>query len=175
MIDVTSNWWVALYFTIPLGLIGGFAYELLQARAKGETGWFELPNSPKKRFVDLGVVSSMLIGAIAATVFLIVYPPSETEVVTEGVNSVTRAYSGIGLVAISLAVGAAGSSVLGAFTRAFTKAAEAVNLETILTSLKDLKAKADEAAEAATTDPTRLEVKSDIARLIRQVESMQER
>jgi MFS family permease len=176
MIDVTDKWWVAFYFTAPLGLLGGIAYELLLARKSGETGILELPSKPSRRFADLGFFASMVLGAVAATVFLLAYPSTETKTVANGVTTVTQAYSGIGLVAVSLAVGAAGSSILGAFTKAFVKAAEGVKLDAILAGIKDAEQQANSqrAAVEAAVPGAGAELAGRLATLRAQTESMLE-
>ena len=141
MIDVTNKWVPALVVAIVCGIIGGFASELLITRKNGQTGMVELPGGRLgKRLFDLGFLSSIILGAIAAPVFLLAYKPTETTVITSGVSVTTDKYSMLGLIAVSLAVGAAGASILGAFAKAFTKAAEAAKLDSILTGLKDVQA-----------------------------------
>jgi hypothetical protein len=140
MIDVTDDWWIAPLIAAGFGLVGGFAYELLQTRKGGQTGMIEFPGARLRKLYDLGFVASMLLGAIAAAAFLIAYTPTESTETVDGVVKTTQEYSGIALVAISLIVGAAGSSVLGALTKAVTKAAEGAKLETIQAGLNDTRA-----------------------------------
>jgi hypothetical protein len=133
MIDVTDDWWLAPLIAAAAGLIGGIAYELIQSRRGGRTGMIEVPGAKGNYLVDLGFLASMLLGAIAAAAFLIVYTPVESTV-----DNVTKQeYSEIGLIAVSLIVGASGSSVLGALTKAFIKGAEGVKISAIIAGLEE--------------------------------------
>jgi hypothetical protein len=133
MIDVTDDWWLAPLIAAGAGLIGGIAYELIQSRRGGRTGMIEIPGGQAGHLVDLGFIASMLLGAIAAAAFLVVYTPVESTV-----DNVTREeYSGIGLIAVSLIVGASGSSVLGALTKSFIKGAEDVRINALIAGLEE--------------------------------------
>lgn len=66
----------------------------------------------------------MLIGATAAVVFCYFNPPNEVVVVEGTMSTTTRNYDAIQLVALSLLVGSAGSSILSAAQK---KALAAVN------------------------------------------------
>ena len=96
------------------------------------------------RLWDAGVVGSIFIGAVAAVGFMVVYQPVEITVE----DTTTHAYPRNELIAMSLVVGAAGSSILGALTSAASKVAMAAKLESILGGLQKLKESAPDTAEA---------------------------
>ena len=112
--------------TTAVGAIGGLAYDLLQVRGK-DTGAIEKPSRLSARYQDWGVFASMIIGAIAASAALWVFPPTER---VEGAKTV-KEYGYDQLVPLALIVGSAGSSFLSAFqAKALARAKEQEAAET---------------------------------------------
>lgn len=108
-----------------LGGVGGVAYELMLNRG-GDTGRIELPRGAGKRFFDLGLAASVIIGAVAAVAALWVFPPTiKTMVDAAGKTITTTEYDLIKVVGLSLVIGSAGSSFLSALqARALAKVKE---------------------------------------------------
>lgn len=124
MIDVTDAWWWAILIAAIAGLIGGLIYELMQARL-GESGMVEFGSRQAgengRRYVDLGALASLLIGAVAAVVFLYFMPPTEfLESDTQRV--VRREYDAFRLIPATLLVGSAGGAFMTAMQERFKRA-----------------------------------------------------
>jgi hypothetical protein len=101
-----------------LGVVGGLAYELMQTRRR-QTGMFELPRrvGGKGRigYFDFGGFASMIVGAVAAVAAIWVFPPEVmVETAADGATTTTRHWDIVKLVGLSLIVGSAGASFLGA-------------------------------------------------------------
>jgi hypothetical protein len=112
--------------TAVLGGVGGLAFDLLQVRGK-DTGAIEKPTRLSVRYQDLGVFASIIIGAIAASAALWVFPPTERILGTTTVKE----YGYDQLVPLALIVGSAGSSFLTAFqAKALARAKEQEAAET---------------------------------------------
>lgn len=100
----TADFWTALWVTILAGAIGGVVFELLALH-----GNIELPHKPSddefpeklphavsRHVFDLGIVSRIIVGGVAAVAALLVLSPR----------------TGFGLVATALIAGSAGTSIL---------------------------------------------------------------
>lgn len=130
MIEVTENWWVALLIAGLAGLVGGLIYELLLSRL-GDQGMIELlkeveSTDGKRRYFDLGVGASMLVGAVAAVGFLYFLQPTDT--LDETARVIRREYDPFRLVPGSMIVGSAGGVFLSAMQeRAKRLVSEATN------------------------------------------------
>lgn len=98
-----------------LGAVGGIAFELLQTRGR-VTGALERPRwkAYNGRYIDLGWISSVIVGAVAALVVLYLFPPEVTQTVENGVTVEARSYEIVKLVALSLIAGSAGRAILTA-------------------------------------------------------------
>jgi len=99
-----------------LGAVGGIGFELLQTRVGNLTGALTLPrwsrNSP---FVDLGFLSSMFLGAVAAVAVSYFFTPEvQAKVNVHGAQVIQTEWAIARVVPLSLIVGSAG----GAFLRA---------------------------------------------------------
>jgi hypothetical protein len=98
-----------------LGGLGGLAYELLQTRRGQTTGWVEVPHEiDRGRFKDWGVWANVVIGSIAAVAALWVFPPESHPGVVAGKVVTATEYDVVKVVGLSLIIGSAGSSFLGA-------------------------------------------------------------
>jgi hypothetical protein len=93
-----------------LGAVGGIAYELLQMR-RGDSGALEIPRRRGRYFLDLGFVSSMILGAVAAVAISYFFTP-EIQVIERG-QTATK-WQIARLVPLSLIVGSAGGAFLSA-------------------------------------------------------------
>lgn len=161
MLDFEEDLRTILLIAVVAGLVGGLAFQLLQGR-RGGTGLLEMPGKGSGRLWDSGFLGSMFLGAVAAVAFLLVYQP--VEIVSNGVT--TKNYPTLELIAMSLVVGAAGSSILGALTASALNVATAAKLENILEGLKKLEADANDPAVPSTNST----VASQTSVLISQVE-----
>ncbi len=171
MLKLDTDLQEILLIAIVAGLLGGIVFELLLSR-RGQTGRIELPaRKASGRVWDPGFLGSMFVGAAAAIVFLLVYQP--VEVVANG--STTKQYPTLELIAMSLVVGAAGSSILGSLTKAAIAAAERAKLEQVIAGLGKLKQElappsggdiSVEASDAATVTRTRIAVLEEDLRAI---------
>jgi hypothetical protein len=97
-----------------LGAVGGLVFELLQT-VRGRTGLIEKPARVGRSHVDLGVIASVIVGAVAAVAALWIFPPEvSTSVVVDGTTTRTTHYDLIKVVGLSLVIGSAGGSFLAA-------------------------------------------------------------
>jgi hypothetical protein len=102
--------WLILVVAL-LGAAGGVAAELLQNRGN-VTGAVQLPmHATGSRLVDLGVVGSMIIGAVAAVAVLYLVPPTTTTAATAS-TAATTSYDIVKGVALSILAGSAGRALL---------------------------------------------------------------
>lgn len=118
MVELNDSLVNHFYFFLTaavLGAVGGIAFELLQARGR-VTGALERPRwkAYNGRYIDLGWVSSVIVGAVAALVVLYLFPPEVTQTVKDGVTVEKRSYEIVKLVALSLIAGSAGRAILTA-------------------------------------------------------------
>jgi hypothetical protein len=96
------------------GAVGGLAYELLQTRAK-ETGSIELPWARGWRYIHLGVISNLLLGAVAAVAISYFFTPElQVKETVNGVTTVVTKWQIVKVVPLSLIVGSAGGAFLEA-------------------------------------------------------------
>lgn len=132
-----------------VGMIGGFGAELLLQRADN-TGtletWGRLPNT---RFVDIGFVASLILGAIAAVAILYFFPPV-VQTVTAGTQGappkITNEYDLVKLVGLSLIVGSAGPAFL---STAQSRVMSALNAQKADAAVEAGKTQIDQVAESA--------------------------
>lgn len=108
MIDVTTNWWMAIAIAGVVGLLGGLVNELISSHSEAELALGRIERHGGKGLYDLGFWASMIVGAVTAISFLYFLEPKS---VTVG-DVITREYDGIKLVAASLLVGSGGPAVL---------------------------------------------------------------
>jgi len=139
LIDVSDNWWSALLTAAIAGLVGGFVYELLQARstAANSTGQIETPHRSDSPFLDLGLFASMIIGAAAAVAFCYFNQPHETTTIANGTSTTIREYDALQLIPVSLIVGSAGSSFFAAMQDKIRAALNAQSLELLVSTHRD--------------------------------------
>ncbi len=108
---VTLHGWgyaLAIGIVAALGAVGGVAAELLQPRAGDTTCAIQLPKRDSAAgVVNLGVVGSVLLGAIAGVAVLYFFPPTTTSA-----PSGSQSYDIVKGVALSLIAGSAGRSLL---------------------------------------------------------------
>jgi hypothetical protein len=110
-----------------LGALGGIAYELLQVR-HGDLGALEVPRlRENKRFLDLGFVASLILGAVAAIAISYFFTP-EIQVVES--NATVTKWEIVRLVPLSLIVGSAGGAFLGAMQARVLARVNEVKLQT---------------------------------------------
>jgi len=98
MYSLFADVWIDILVTILLGAIGGLGLGLLQERG------LEMPHCHRKqgiKFVDLGFVADMLIGALASVIVFALNPPS-------GI---------LQLLAITLTAGIGGSAILKSYIK----------------------------------------------------------
>jgi hypothetical protein len=97
------------------GAIGGLIFELMPGNSDVHIGLLKIPGgSTGGKTIDLGFLSNVLLGAVAAVAILYFFPP-ETQTITtndKGLSQVSYSYDLIKLVALSLIVGSAGPSFL---------------------------------------------------------------
>jgi len=105
MIPLHTTWDTVVMLVVAgcVGLIGGIG-----------AGLHEIRRDPKKAKKCAGtIVSSILLGGIAAIAILYFFPPEETNPVTvKGVTTLVKEYNLTKLVALALIVGSAGASFL---------------------------------------------------------------
>jgi hypothetical protein len=96
------------------GGIGGVAYELAQNRS-GSTGSLSLPSLTHWRFLNLGFISSMLLGAVAAVAVSYFFTPEVQvkEAVKHGTKILTE-WQIVKVIPLSLIVGSSGGAFLEA-------------------------------------------------------------
>ncbi len=96
------------------GAIGGVAYELVQSRS-GSTGSLSLPSLTRWRFLNLGFISSMFLGAVAAVAVSYFFTPEVqvTKVVHHATTIVTE-WQIVKVIPLSLIVGSGGGAFLEA-------------------------------------------------------------
>jgi len=114
----TTDFWILIATAAAFGAIGGLIYELLLP-VRRRTGMIELPNivrsGAKPRWVDLGFIASVIVGAVAAVAILFIFPPEISVTVdVDGVSTTTKSYDLIKLVGLSLITGSAGGSFIAA-------------------------------------------------------------
>lgn len=126
MIEVTDSWWEAIITAAVAGLVGGLVYELLLSRF-GDAGMLERfgrvgGDTGQRRYVDLGFLSPMIIGAVAAVAFLYFMPP--TDVLGDDGAVVRREYDPFRLIPGALIVGSAGGAFLSAMQERLKRVVE---------------------------------------------------
>jgi hypothetical protein len=96
------------------GAIGGLIFELMPGNADTHIGLLKIPGgSTGGKTIDLGFLSNVLLGAVAAVAILYFFPPeTQTITVEKGISQTSYSYDLIKLVALSLIVGSAGPSFL---------------------------------------------------------------
>jgi len=101
-------------FAALFGAIGGMAYELVQSRS-GSTGSLSLPSLTRWRFLNLGFVSSMFLGAVAAVAISYFFTPEVqvTKVVHRATTVVTE-WQIVKVIPLSLIVGSGGGAFIEA-------------------------------------------------------------
>jgi hypothetical protein len=111
----THDYVVLFAIAALFGAIGGLTYELLQTRSR-ETGAVELPwRQQGWRYIHLGVISSVILGAVAAIAISYFFTPEVQ--VTEKVNGVAlikTKWQIVKVIPLSLIVGSAGGAFLEA-------------------------------------------------------------
>lgn len=137
---VLDRWhdFVVLFLLVGvLGAIGGLTYELLQS-IRGRTGLIERPEAVGRRYLDLGLYASLIIGAVASVAALWVFPPEITTTVVEGgLTTTSSRYDIVKVVGLSLIVGSAGGSFISAMqarAMALVKAQEADHTKQVASS-----------------------------------------
>ena len=108
MIDVTTNWWLAVVIAGFFGLLGGLVNEFTSSHTPAELALGRVELWGGKRLHDFGFWASMIVGAVTAIAFLYFLEPKSVTVAGE----TTREYDGIKLVAAALLVGSGGPAVL---------------------------------------------------------------
>jgi hypothetical protein len=139
----TSDTVVMLAIAAGAGLLGGLGAALLELRRPGEAAC---------RFSWCSLISSILLGAIAAVAILYFFPPTQETVSTAaGGETVTTEYDLTKLVALALIVGSAGPAFLAALqSRTLALAnAEQVAAATQATAKQAVSSVADQAATLA--------------------------
>jgi hypothetical protein len=111
------------------GAIGGFVFELMPGNSDVHIGLLKIPGGSKTggNPINLGFLSNVLLGAVAAVAILYFFPP-ETQTITmndKGVSQTSYSYDLIKLVALSLIVGSAGPSFLSSIQGRLTGALNA--------------------------------------------------
>jgi hypothetical protein len=104
--------WAAVF-----GAVGGLAYELLQVRS-GDTGSLELPGKRGARYLDIGFLASLIVGAIAAIAISYFFTPEV--LVKETVNgspAVITKWQIVKVIPLSILVGSAGGAFLDAMRK----------------------------------------------------------
>lgn len=105
---------VLFAFAALFGAIGGVAYELVQNRS-GSTGSLSLPSLTGWSALNLGFISSMLLGAVSAVAVSYFFTPEVqvTKVVSHTTMVVTE-WQIVKVVPLSLIVGSSGGAFLAA-------------------------------------------------------------
>ncbi len=99
-------------FAAVFGAIGGVAYELAQNRA-GRTGSLSLPSLIRWSTLNLGFISSMLLGAVAAVAVSYFFTPEvQVTKVVGKTNTVVTEWQIVKVVPLSLIVGSSGGAFL---------------------------------------------------------------
>jgi hypothetical protein len=118
--------YVWLFLTAAIsGAVGGLAYELLRPGRSdtptGEietSGWLRVPfyrGQPRPPIIELGVFSSLIVGAIAAVAAAYFFTPEvQVKEMVRGVEVVTTKWQIVKVVPLSLIVGSAGGAFLTA-------------------------------------------------------------
>ncbi len=150
MIDLnhTIDYIYMLLIAAGLGAIGGVGAELLLKRADN-TGTVLLPSRLKGHLFELGFISSLIIGAIAAVAILYFFPPVIATVTagkSGGAPTTSHQYDVVKLVALSLIVGSAGPAFL---STAQSRMASALNEQKIDTAVQTGKNQLDQIAQSA--------------------------
>jgi hypothetical protein len=111
----TAHDYIILFaFAGLFGAIGGIAYELTRTHSK-ETGMIELPGFRGKRLVELGFISSMLLGGIAAVAVSYFFTPEvQVKSIVNGVSTIQTKWQIVKVIPLSLIVGSAGGAFLEA-------------------------------------------------------------
>jgi hypothetical protein len=103
------------------GGLGGIAYELAQTRASSDTGALELPWFRGWRYFDLGFISSVILGAVAAVAISYFFTPEQQVAETvKGASVVVTKWQIVKVVPLSLIVGSAGGAFLEAMRARIT-------------------------------------------------------
>ncbi len=96
------------------GALGGIAYELLQTRSN-ETGTIEIPSLRSRHYFDLGFISSMILGAVAAIAISYFFTPEmQVKDTVAGAAVIRTKWQIAKVVPLSLIVGSAGGAFLEA-------------------------------------------------------------
>lgn len=113
VIESTPAYLGLFALAVGLGVIGGFANELLQT-VRGRIGNLRMPRYEKgNRLVYLGFLGPLVLGGVAAAIVLVFLPlGSEERTEAGGAVVVERTYDPLQVVPLSLAAGVAGSAVL---------------------------------------------------------------
>ncbi|MFL6109193.1 MAG: hypothetical protein ACJ716_05955 [Marmoricola sp.] len=135
MLDVTENWWWAVLIASVAGAVGGLVYDLMLTRL-GDAGLLELlsrqeSRGGKRRYIDIGFLASLLVGAVAALGFLYFMTPDVTTVTIKGKSMTTREYDPFKLIAASLIVGTGGSAFITGMQQRLLKLVAQTNLDTL--------------------------------------------
>jgi hypothetical protein len=160
MFQLVSTGEYVLVFVLAAvsGLFGGLAFELMQTR-RGGTGRIERPwKVGQTSYFDVGFAASLFVGAVAAVAALYVFPPRIDIVITNaaGETTMSSGYEVVKLVALSLIVGSAGSSILAGLQQrvlAAVNAQQAKNAQSVAKAgLDGLAAQAADEAKRTVTD-----------------------
>lgn len=96
------------------GSIGGIAYELTLTRKK-KTGGLRVPSFDRGNYLQLGVVSSMFIGAVAAVAISYFFTPEvQVSTVVNGASVIQTKWQIVKVIPLSLIVGSSGGAFLDA-------------------------------------------------------------
>ena len=71
MIDVTTNWWMALAVAGGVGLLGGLVNELISSHTEAELRLGRVELRGGQGLYDLGFWASMIVGMVTAVAFLL--------------------------------------------------------------------------------------------------------
>jgi hypothetical protein len=138
VLDTGGDAWQVAGLAAAIGAAAAFVADLLLRRA-GNTGTVELPRRLKNPFVDLGFVSSLLIGALAGAIAGLALTPA-TETVVRGVTQ--RNFDLDKLLVVAGIAGLASSGFLTTLQSRFNEAMKKQGLNALLkdaiAGLKDL-------------------------------------
>ncbi len=141
---VINDYWTLIAIAAGFGAIGGLVFELLLP-VRGQIGRIEIPSfvksNKKRRWIDLGVFASVIVGAVAAVAVLYFFPPQIA--LPDDASNAEAAKTGYDLIktiALSLIAGSAGGSFISAMQARVlvqVKDAEAASTKAQLKQISD--------------------------------------
>lgn len=130
------------------GAIGGLAYELTLTRRR-QTGALKFPSIDRWHYLELGFISSMFLGAVAAVAISYFFTPEvQVKTVVNGHAEIQTKWQIVKVIPLSLIVGSSGGAFLEAMR---SRVLGQLNAQKVATTQAAAKAAVEQVARIAKT------------------------